>query len=306
LPLAVCATFLGCAGARPIILTTDVGTEVDDQWALAYLLLAADGGHIDLRGVVATHAPTLAPPAAESSAAVAREVLEVVAPRASPPILAGESTPLRPDKRPRGGPGARFIVEQSRGFDAERRLAVLAIGAATDVAEALLFDPGIAERIEVIAMGFNRWPEGGDPWNVKNDPRAYEVILDSSVPLTIACADVCIAHLTLDEGKAERVTRGGGKAGAYLAGKLKAWLEREAKLCETITGRRAWPIWDVLTVAALLGMTEDEERPRPRLRPDLGFDLEAPRGTLRWIKTVDEQRVWDDFRARLGRRPAAP
>src|SRR2546422_8238859 len=45
----------GCASPshprppRPLLLTTDAGCEVDDQWALVYLLLAAEEGEIDLR-----------------------------------------------------------------------------------------------------------------------------------------------------------------------------------------------------------------------------------------------------------------
>ncbi len=42
------------------------------------------------------------------------------------------------------------------------RLAVLAIGAATDLASALLLDPTITERLEIVAMGFDGWPGGND------------------------------------------------------------------------------------------------------------------------------------------------
>jgi hypothetical protein len=57
------------AERRPVVLTTDIGTEVDDQWALAHLALSAD---LDLKGIVTTHAPNLAAPAAETSANYSR------------------------------------------------------------------------------------------------------------------------------------------------------------------------------------------------------------------------------------------
>src|SRR6059036_3605641 len=107
----------GCASPshprspRPLLLTTDAGCEVDDQWALAYLLLAAEEGEIDLRGIVTTHAPNLKPPAAASSAAVAREVMAVLGPRNPPPVIPGASQPLEAQDRPRRGLGAEFIVE---------------------------------------------------------------------------------------------------------------------------------------------------------------------------------------------------
>jgi hypothetical protein len=37
---------------RPILLTTDIGADMDDQWVLAHLVLSAE---LDLRGVVTTH-----------------------------------------------------------------------------------------------------------------------------------------------------------------------------------------------------------------------------------------------------------
>src|SRR5262245_31635008 len=88
------ALAVGCAPQRPdedlgpraVRLTTDIGTEVDDQWVLAHLLLAADEGAIDLLGVVTTHAPNLKPPAAETSAAAAREVIGLIEPRRPPPV----------------------------------------------------------------------------------------------------------------------------------------------------------------------------------------------------------------------------
>ena len=61
-------------------------------------------------------------------------------------------------------------------------MTVLVLGAATDVASALLTDPGWADRISVVAMGFDGYPRGGDPWNVKNDPIAWRILLDSQGP----------------------------------------------------------------------------------------------------------------------------
>ena len=41
-----------------------------------------------------------------------------------------------------------------------------------------------------------------------------------------------------------------------------------------------------LTVAYLLGMARTESRPRPRLRDDLTFDLDNPRGTIEWVTSI--------------------
>ncbi len=288
-------------GPRPVLLTTDIGTEVDDQWALAHLLLASEEGAIDLLGIVTTHAPNLKAPAAESSAAAAREVMGVLKPRRPPPVIAGSSLPLPPSGSPRPSLGTEFILELSKGFSPARRLTVIALGAATDVASALLLDPGAADRIEVKAVAFEGWPRGGDPWNVKNDPVAWRAILASRVPIEIGPVETCLRHLPLDERGAEEKTRGGGAAGELLRSSLLGWLDREEGLCRRTTGRRAWPIWDLIIPAHLLGFTQDQVLPRPRLRDDLGFDLEETSGSIRWITAIDEEELWSDFRDRLRR-----
>jgi len=295
-----------CAGGRSrlqrtVVLVTDAGCEVDDQWALAHLLLLNEAGRIDLAGVVTTHAPSLAPPAAQSSAAAAREIVDLVAPREPPPVIAGSSEPLSEPGKPRESRGADFIAALSRNFTSERRLTVLSIGAATEIASALLLDPSAAERIEIVAMGFEGWPQGGDPWNVKNDPLAFRTLLAADVPLAIGDAEVTKRHLTVDEESARRLIGSGGTARERLREILRGWLDREGDLCRKVTGRRAWPIWDLVVVAHLLGLTQDESRPRPRLRDDLTFDIENPQGLVRWITVIDERKLWRDLHAGLSR-----
>jgi len=308
--LASCLGF-GCSTspAPAVILTTDVGTETDDQWAVAYLALLADAGVIDLLGIVTTHAPNVERPPAETAARVARKVLETLNLGNPPRVVAGSNVPLEDAETPLSGAGGKFIVETARSFSPANRLTVLSIGAATDLGDALLTDSEIADNIRVVAMGFEGWPRGGDPFNVKNDPRAYEVILASRAPLTVGAADVCVRHLTEDRESVARHTQGGGPAGDALRASFESWIARKEALCRKYTGRKAWPLWDLITVACLLGMATDEEHPRPRLREDLTFDHgpfgpEEGQGVIRWITKVDEERLWADFEGRLKKHSA--
>jgi len=277
------------------MLTTDCGVETDDQWAVAYLALLAEAGEVDLRAIVATHAARHTTP--EAAAASVRGVLESLRLEHPPPVLRGAPEPVAADRRPRGGAAARAIVKTALALPAGQRLTVLSIGTATDVAEALLLEPAVAESLEVVAMAFDGWPQGGDPFNVKNDPLAFAVLLDSDVPLTVGAADVCVRHLILDRPAAAALTSAGSVAGRRLQKSFDDWLARE--LCRQYTGRAAWPLWDLVTVAYLRRQTASEERPRPRLRDDLTFDHDRARGTIRWITAVDERELWEDFRRRI-------
>jgi inosine-uridine nucleoside N-ribohydrolase len=179
----------------------------------------------------------------------------------------------------------------------------VSLGPATDIAEAILLDPGIVERVEVIAMAFDSWPEGGDPWNVRNDPEAFRIVLRSAVPLTIGPARTCLGPLNLDMETASELTRRGGERGALLLSRLEEWLRREAALTARTTGGSAWPLWDLVTVAHILGYTTVERRQRPRLRDDLSFDLSRTTSDMGWITEVDGAGLWEDFAERLARDP---
>lgn len=285
---------------RDVVLTTDCGADVDDQWVVTHLAVAPE---VVLRGIVTTHAPNLPAPAAEASARAVREVFDhlPLACAPHPPVFAGSSVPLDADGQARNNPGVQFLREAARGFSAKQRLAVLVIGAATDMASALLLDPTLAGRVEIIAMGFDGWPDGGDPWNVKNDPRAWQILLRSPVPVTVGDAKVTARDLAMTRAQAHTLLDSRGVAGEYLADLLDAWLARDPKFVQSVTGRPdAWPIWDAVAVAHLLGLTTTETHPRPVLRDNLRFAPGAG-GAISWVTTIDAPRVWAHFAANLDR-----
>jgi purine nucleosidase len=295
------------AGRRAVVLTTDCGTEMDDQWAVAHLVLCAE---LDLRGIVTNHAPNLAAPAAETAARVVAEVLDQVSPAARPPVLAGSSGPLPDGQTPQRNQGVEFILDQARTRTADDRLVVLAIGAATDVASALLVEPSLVDRIEVVAMGFDGWPGGGDVWNVRNDIPAWQTLMASGVPLTVGDAAVCIKRLTLSGERGRSLLAGCGNGGEYLVRLLVDFIAAEADMAHQVTGNAAWPVWDEVVVAHLLGLTSTETYPRPTVRDDTTLEHSSADGgdrSVTWITDVDGDRLWADLKRRLtiGQVPAA-
>jgi purine nucleosidase len=294
--VVLAAVFAAFGGAplprRPVVVVTDCGASFDDEWALAHLAVSP---RIELRGVVTAHAPNLKPPAAETSAQAAREWLARLPMTDRPRVVAGSSRPL--DEADAASPGAAFLVEQARGHSAGSRLDVVVIGSATDVAAALRIDPTLADRIAIVAMGFNGWPEGNDVWNVKNDCKAWQVLLASRVPVTIGDDAVCRRDLKMSPTRARRRL---GDRGAALSAHLEDWLGRNGPLATRLTGAAdTAPVWDEVTVAFLLGLTCSEVRPRPRLRDDLTFDHAPTRETIRWVTAIDAERLWADLAGSL-------
>jgi purine nucleosidase len=293
-----------------VMLTTDPGCDVDDQFVIAHLLLTP---RVRLHGIITTHAPNLAAngfqthdqqgqaiPAAEITRGIAQQVLERLPDCEHPPLIAGSSQPLRSVGEPRDNAGVQFLLRTARAFSAERRLIVFVIGAATDVASALLIDPTLAERIHVVALAFEGWPRGGDPFNVPNDIIAWQVLFGAPIKLTIGDLAVTTRHLSMDKRLAHTIART-GECGDFLASAVVRWLDRLPDLCKGTTGRLAWPIWDQVAVAYLLGQTRSEFYARPHLNDDTTFSA-APDSALpdiEWITSIDEKSLWRDLRRKL-------
>ncbi|MCS6829294.1 MAG: nucleoside hydrolase [Armatimonadota bacterium] len=277
-----------------VLLSTDVGAEMDDQWAIAHLALSP---RVNLLGIVTTHTPYLT---AQRSAELAREVLSHLPVVNKPPVIPGSSTPLESRTKPQRNEGIDFIIETARQYSQNQPLILLTIGAATDAASVLLLEPFLAERMRIVSMAFHSVEQGGREFNVQNDPKAWQVILDAPVPLTIGPAVTCMHDLLMPIDRARELFDGCGQAGEYLIGLLQWWLETQPKVVEGVTGRGdAWPIWDEIVTAHLLGWTDTETLPRPYLLDSLDFEFAPREGHLypavKWIKGVDSQKLWSDF-----------
>jgi inosine-uridine nucleoside N-ribohydrolase len=272
---------------------------MDDQWALAHLVLTPE---FDVRAIVTTHTgkhQILAAPAAETSARIAREVLDHMPLGQRPVVIPGSSVALTSRTAIRNA-GVERIISESRAFNRERRLTVLVIGAATDTASALLTDRSLANRIEIIAMGFSEWPKGGDHFNIANDPIAWQVILDSEVPVTVGDETVVKCDLTMTSERAHTILDPAGDPGHYLAGLFDEGVPKNRDIVVQVNGdEKLWGVWDEVVVAHMLGMTKTERHARPKLRADLSFDQSTKHGTITWVTAIEGRRLGVDLADRL-------
>ena len=288
----------GSAMAKiPVILSTDVGNEIDDQWAVAYLLVNPE---FDVLGIVSAHAPCVSPPAAHTTYLVLLDEVENrLKMHTHPPLFEGSSLTLENANTPQPNAGVDFIIQSSKRFSKDNRLSVLTIGAATDVASAILTDPSIVDRIRVVAMGFNNWPDGGDEFNVLNDVKAWQVILASDVPVVVGCGDVCRKYLSLTLDQARDLISKQGPVGKWLWEEFVAWYYRYGEPIRKKDFSKPWIIWDDITLAYALGMTTQEVHPRPVLTDQAKFEHPQTERTITWITGIEEKRMWGDFVAKL-------
>lgn len=277
----------------PVVLSTDVGNEIDDQWTISYLLFSP---RVEVLGVMSAHAPSIVAPAGRTSLRILRDVVENrLGMRTHPPLVEGASLPLDNARTLRPSPAVSFLIERSKPYTRNNRLTVLMIGAGTDVASAILTDPSIVNRIRVVQMGFNN-ERGGDEFNILNDVKAVQVIFDSNVPLVIGSGEVCRASLSLTLDQARDMVASRGQIGAWLYDEFAAWYFRFVKPLRVNDFSKPWIIWDNITLAYVLGMTEQHTRPRPRLKDDMTFEaVPGTKQTVTWITDIDEKRMWADY-----------
>ena len=188
--------------AVKLILDTDIGTDVDDAWALA-LCLAAD--EIDLLGVTLVHADL------ETRAKVALKMLKLAG-RSDIPVYKGISDPLTEgigrywgghegtdtDFSDIAGLSANdgavdFIIDTVKNYPGE--VVVAPIGPLTNIAAAIKRDPETMRGVKRFAiMGATYVGEGREnvavEHNIRCDPAAAKLVLESGIPATVVGLNV--------------------------------------------------------------------------------------------------------------------
>jgi len=192
-------TILGAAAPAkkiPILLDTDIGTDIDDAFAVA---LIARSPELDLLGVTTVSGDT------EARARLAAKLLWEAGLRRVPVVPGQPGRPL-PDEQTRWADG--FKSPQLRSgtavdfLDATLRrrpgkTTIVAIGPLTNIAALLQKDPAITQKISQIVMmgGSIAHGYGDDPtpvaeYNIAADPAAAQKVFSSGVHIVMAPLDV--------------------------------------------------------------------------------------------------------------------
>ena len=254
------------------VLDTDTFNEIDDQFALTFALLAKD--KIDLRAVTAApffNMHSSGP--ADGMEKSYQEILKIfslmdIAPdgmvfRGSPEYLPAPETPVVSD-------AARRIIELSKEAEKDgERLYVLAIGAITNVASAILMEPEIIKNIVVVWLGGHafEWHGKNDEFNLYQDVPAAQVIFDSKVPFVMFPCAMVTDHLLTTEPELRARCKESGKIGEY----LYTHTVEEMIAC----GHDSRVIWDIVTVAYFVCPEAIKSiiRPTAKLNDDASYDL---------------------------------
>ena len=204
-----------------VVLDTDAFNEVDDQFALAYLLRRP--GRVRLEAVHAApfHNSRSDGPADGmlKSAAEARKIVAMLA--GATPVVEGSRRYMRDPGDAVDSPAVDALIEAAKG---DGPLYVVAIGAATNVASALVREPALRERIVVCWLGGHGVMPGvtadrlkpAAEFNFQQDPAAASVLFDGGVPLAWFPCWPAAGMLATSAAELERDLAGRSAIGDYL------------------------------------------------------------------------------------------
>jgi len=233
------------SGQIRMVLDTDTYNEIDDQFAVVYALRSPEKLSVEaLYAAPFTNNRSTGP--GDGMEKSYDEIVRLlnrlhVSPRGF--VYRGSTTYL--GSQPERSPAALDLVARAMAAPDDDPLYVVAIGAITNVASALLIEPEIIRKIVVVWLGGNphALPHTVE-FNLMQDVPAARVIFDSGVPFVhVPCLGVASHLLTTKAELAEA-----------LAGRNPICDFLYERFCEYSDDHFAYgkEIWDVAAIAYLL------------------------------------------------------
>ena len=289
------------AGKVRIVLDTDTYNEVDDQFALVYALLSPDKIQMDAIYAAPYFNDRSSGPAdgMEKSYEEILRLLKLM--KISPDgwVYRGSTGYLDAGLKPQESDAARNLIERALASPIDDPLYVVAIGAITNVASAILMEPQIIERIVLVWLGGHAlyWPHTRE-FNLVQDVPAARVVFDCGVPLVhIPCFGVTThLHTTIPELEAH--VSGHSALGDYLVDIVKGYHDDHLGWSKVI--------WDVATIAYLIdaSWTPTDLVHSPVLTDQVTWSVDHSRHFIRSANYIHRDPIFRDLFTKLKSAPS--
>ena len=280
---------------KNIILDTDAYNEIDDQYAIAYAMLSKE--KVNLLSINAApflnSRSTSAGDGMEKSYNEIFNIMRLVDENAKIPVYRGSTRFMTRVDDPVDSEAADNIINTV--MNSKETVYIVAVGAITNVASAIVKCPEIAEKAVVIWLGGHaiHWQDTKE-FNLKQDIPAAQVIFNSGVAFVqIPCNGVCTEFLTSIP-------------------ELSYYLKDKNALCDYLLkitaeynrkGVPAWSkvVWDVTAVAAIV-KPETEDMviiPTPRVTADGYYAFDGARHPYIYVRRIRRDPLYADLFKKL-------
>ncbi len=285
---------------RPVrmVLDTDTYNEIDDQFALVYALISPE---LDVKAVYA--APFKNSRSSGPGDGMERsyeEILRILRKLDIPSkgfAFRGSTSYLKDIRNPERSPAAMDLVKRAKKSSPEDPLYVAAVGAITNVSNAILIDPTIIQNIVVVWLGGNghHWPHQRE-FNFRQDLNASRIIFDCGVPFVqLPCTPV-VTHFATTVPEMERYVGGRGEIGDYLLKIFKDYRKDHFGWSKVL--------WDMTAVAWVIN---DKWLPSdlvhsPIVTDNYTLSFDKSRHLIRSVNFVNRDPIFRDFFTKLDKR----
>lgn len=288
-------------GPIEMVLDTDAFNEIDDQFAISYALKAKE--KLTVKALYA--APFFNMHSTSPEDGMERSYDEIIKllklNREDVPVFKGSRTYLPDEKTYVESPAARDLTERAMEYTSEMPLYVVAIGAITNVASALLMKPEIADRIVIVWLGGSglEMPRNRE-FNLSQDIASARVVMGSGAPLVILpCAGVVSTFTTTEP-------------------EMRYWLSGKNELCDYLVDNtvneanayakgKVWSrvIWDVCTIGWLLNdgnaFMHDKLINTPIPEYDDVWAMQPDRPLCKYVYVINRDALMGDLFEKLSR-----
>ncbi|MBO4407182.1 MAG: nucleoside hydrolase [Clostridia bacterium] len=278
-------------GAK-VILDTDTYNEIDDQFALSYLVKLKK---FDIQGFTA--APFFNDRSSSPEDGMVKSFDEIKKLLAflgeDYPVFEGSRSYLPDEETPVDSPAARFIRDTALAMPEGEPLYVAAIGAVTNVASAILLDPRVADKMTLVWLGGNAfdWPDNRE-FNLFQDVPAAQVVLGCGMPVVLLPCMGVVSSFISTRYELEHFLLGKNPLADYLCRNTVEYTEKRSPLL--CWGKQ---IWDVAAIGWLAGEGFMRTRlvPAPIPEPDGHWAFDETRPLIRVVSYVDRDRLFADL-----------
>lgn len=282
-------------GKIRMVLDTDTFNEIDDQFAVVYALQSPDRLQVEAFYAAPFFNDLSTGPkdGMEKSYHELHKILKLMD-RTDIPIYKGSEAYLPSPETPVQSDAARNLVERAMASSPEDPLYVVAIGAITNVASAILIEPRIIENIVVVWLGGHalHWHNTRE-FNLEQDIPAARIILNSGVPLVLLPCMGVVSHLNTTLSEMRDYVKDSGVIGAYL------YETYEQVHPDHYAYSRV--IWDISTIAYLVNeqSTPSVLLSSPVVSDEGRWSQDQSRHLIRYVHSVNRDHIFRDLFQKL-------
>ncbi|MFC5463555.1 nucleoside hydrolase [Lederbergia graminis] len=279
-----------------MILDTDTFNEIDDQFAIVYALFSQE--KLQVEAIYAApflnNRSTSPLDGMEKSYEEILRILKRINMSHDNFVYKGSNTFLNNVNEPLQSEAANDLVKRAMETPDDELLYVVAIGAITNIASAILIEPKIIEKIVVVWLGGHalHWPNTSE-FNLQQDVVSAQTVLNCGVPLVlIPCMGVTShLHTTLSEMK--QFVKGKGEIGDFLTMRFEEYHDNHYAYSKVI--------WDLAAIAYLVNhhFIPTQIIHSPVLTDQRTYSVDASRHFIRYAYHVDRDAIFRDFFTKL-------